>query len=1826
MSRKTYDKLKYTNTTISRNVPRQQNENVKQTSTIQNGNNLGMPFSTIVTDDRRFKDVARGSKDVLPPISTERPNRGNEYDNTDDSEEHFEIIDEGCLPLKLFDGKKQSLSELSDESMSYLWFRRIKEIFLRMDDGKDGQEDDPFVEFDMSLARTDLMKTCDRYIENERSAVTKKDTKITKITKNLQQTGPPLTIDDCINELNNLINNPSSGDLPSVLSKCIGSLHDVDKRIHDIIDKLQRNQTENLDLDVRTVVTLLQALQTKEKKEKSDLERKQEWDMKKLYVEVFKMSYNRNRLRTTVEQEELTPVKRGDDQPNFNNAIWWYSCDKAHIYYQINSILRLGNFELLMAYRYYLSDLCRMIEFMYQERKREQGDVAQTFYRAGHISTMQLEKMRKQQKGQFISLIGFISTTTDINIAKGYACKQHISKDNERALFQINIKPQEPCTAFAYIDGIAFHPEEKEVLFSMGSTFIVDTIIDPKNGENFYTVQLTASDIDKTLIDDIRIKVEDCSASGRAALLAQYLMELGEYRAARKYLNSLLFETNDGGVLINDPNLATIYSCLGMTYARQGLHGDALKVFKQALNTQARLEYSNNNALASIHNNIGLAYVGLGYMNEAEETLAKALRIQLREVNSNQQQLASMYGDIGYVYYMKDSYSKASVAFEKAEKIYKKCSDKIAHDALEQSLKKAEYLTNYGHLLSVEKSLTEAQERYTEALRLYKNILPEDDPKLMQTYINIMLAYAENENYNEVTKWFEDTTVQKLIDKQEANMFELKSSVTQASLAFLHEFVGACYVAQGSYEKAIRLWIRALIFKRKARLEQLLFETTIGISSPSINEQRSFIDKNYRLALEYFTEPNNEASESKNGSEQQISNEFCLGLLYAESYNYTSAIQKLQKTVSSVGLPNDDMKLATYLLLANLYKQQFNYHEAIENFNQALRILKQLNTQKDRILEIEISLTRIECLSEMSQNNGALVELRELGKSLKVNGMDTKRVSLKVIVYDTLARYYLTHQEYDLFDDIAEKSVIYKLRNFSQYHPSLVVNLKLMAECNIQQSRYHEALRFYERALEVQSLNLAINHPQNRRIWYAMGDIYCKLDKLSNARQTYDVGENKNSDIDEDDILPHEQIKYEESMEILIAQISMHQHLATLYAKQNEYEKAISETNDVLDLLKEKLPSTAFEMDDNKVLIQKNIDASILINKLQLLANCYLYLGDIFGTAQDDEMGYQTALNIYEKLDHYHQKSFRHKLVLSYQKLSNYYEDLSNNSDALANLKETMNLEKPSNATVYRLALLNIVCNEHDEAVTIFKQLLANSSINESQEIKQILQENLENAQRKIKSQRRNSIRLSSDFHDSGSSDTMASSSPELPTHATTISTTTEQEIKMDSDKNIENTGDLSDDRAKAQAYSQLGDSKTSLKLYEKYIENQNKNIPELIIFKTQSQKIEQDMYMFDQQSVLIFFPKLLHSLVEKVREASLKNSDILKIADSYFQCALLYDKLEMALKSSLAYISAFDRYLSKSTDNIEMLTDLMTKLLNSYIDHKLTPERILEFAGQLSWSSDDKSQMRLKIAAMYRDNDIDGVDDEDGDGDTSNESRMIAVRWYRECLVNTDKVLAKAACYYNILCLYEDHIYEDDVGKNDVNNMINLLPEFSTFDRRVLLDLACRFMREYDDNKGDCDKKTNDQLQELVKTSYSNNFTENDEFTIGCYLIKCDDLGSAEKYWNSIVKQLEYGISSQVLSLIHDSHSTFDQILYAVKYPEKDIILLFNHLTKAYETIGDYYILQAKSNQTINKDGFKQAASMYKLAAHLMKRLNSDTNTINKVEKKYQEAAFQAK
>jgi hypothetical protein len=67
------------------------------------------------------------------------------------------------IPLKIFDGKKVSISELNQASSSYLWLRRIKEIFLVF--GTDA-ENDPLVIHDTNYARKEMMETTEIFLEN----------------------------------------------------------------------------------------------------------------------------------------------------------------------------------------------------------------------------------------------------------------------------------------------------------------------------------------------------------------------------------------------------------------------------------------------------------------------------------------------------------------------------------------------------------------------------------------------------------------------------------------------------------------------------------------------------------------------------------------------------------------------------------------------------------------------------------------------------------------------------------------------------------------------------------------------------------------------------------------------------------------------------------------------------------------------------------------------------------------------------------------------------------------------------------------------------------------------------------------------------------------------------------------------------------------------------------------------------------------------------------------------------------------------------------------------------------------------------------------------------------------------------------------------------------------------------------------------------------------------------------------------------------------------------------------------------------------------------
>lgn len=127
-----------------------------------------------------------------------------------------------------------------------------------------------------------------------------------------------------------------------------------------------------------------------------------------------------------------------------------------------------------------------MIEYMYNI-EQSQANKPTKYYRAASISLDHLKQMQKtldeKKKGQMISMGGFTSTTSNLEIAKRYAQTQSLSTGNVRVLFEISISRDKPCAAHAYIGDISFHPEEEETLFSMGATFSVDKIDPPESSD-----------------------------------------------------------------------------------------------------------------------------------------------------------------------------------------------------------------------------------------------------------------------------------------------------------------------------------------------------------------------------------------------------------------------------------------------------------------------------------------------------------------------------------------------------------------------------------------------------------------------------------------------------------------------------------------------------------------------------------------------------------------------------------------------------------------------------------------------------------------------------------------------------------------------------------------------------------------------------------------------------------------------------------------------------------------------------------------------------------------------------------------------------------------------------------------------------------------------------------------------------------------------------------------------------------------------------------------------------------------------------------------------
>ena len=825
----------------------------------------------------------------------------------------------------------------------------------------------------------------------------------------------------------------------------------------------------------------------------------------------------------------------GGELPHFDNAIWWYSCNEAPIFDQMNNILRLENFELLMCHRYYISDLCQMIERIHAQHKFTRKC---RVYRADKLSLSDFETLKTSmtEKNARITINGFISTSRNEKISLEYAASK-LSKqgDDVVILYEITIDPAIPCSAYADIQSISFHPREEEILFNMGSTFEIDEIENDKTNPKIQRIKLTAREFNLNLIDEMKAKVKQSSQATLSILLVRYLIELGEDRVSKRYLNQLI----ESKQLQNDVNLVLVYNCLGDIHLRQELYGEALSYYRQALDAQARLEFSNNTAMAEVYNKIGQAYLGLNQLDEAQQNLEEGVRVQKREPKYSQQHLASLYCSLGRVAYARRDWDEAETNFQLSYDLFNRNS-RISHDALEKRLLQADLCIAFGNLKSVKSpgDELEANEKFEEALDIYNCILPSTHPKVADAHIEIVCEYMKNKNFRAVIN-YQDEEFESLLKD-----YENKRTTSQMDLAQLYAQIGACYAFENEFDQAMDCWMKSFHYEQKAFLDELLSASRVS----KIEFQLRSVENAWRCAFKHYKSSTDAPKEY-------------MAFLYHKMKNYQQVIEILRGENS--------------FLLGHVCV-------SIGKLKSAMVVYRRIQEMKKGEIMLNIGLL-LRMLTTFDSDEPAK-ELLEIDKSLENRIDENESMRLRMVINDHLGEFYLNRKKLAEARLHASRSLKMKQRFYSAHHTSISRNYRTLAACFYRENDWRNAVQTYEKASEIQLENLPDDHQEVRSTYFLMGDCYCQMDKTESAQEFYRQAQMSNeSDDEEDKEIEHDTKNL----------LRMNWNLSEMNGRQKEFVSAIEHQKNRIEIIEEILP--AFIVD----LVNDDEESTVSLSSLE---------------------------------------------------------------------------------------------------------------------------------------------------------------------------------------------------------------------------------------------------------------------------------------------------------------------------------------------------------------------------------------------------------------------------------------------------------------------------------------------------------------------------------------------------------------------------------------------------------------------------------------------------
>ncbi|CAF2629125.1 unnamed protein product [Rotaria sp. Silwood2] len=292
---------------------------------------------------------------------------------------------------------------------------------------------------------------------------------------------------------------------------------------------------------------------------------------------------------------ELHIIKQFEHEYKREKAVWWYTRESS-LYRILNKALREQSIDMIFAFRFFLTELFEQVSQLYRSMKINDKNIIHV-YRGQVIAKEELEQMQSSIGG-FISINSFFSTSRSETKARNFAKQAKITESLRRILFRIEIDPRLPTKPFADIEGISFYPNEREILFMLGSIFRINKIHDDDKDELSIINMSLCSEDDFELKELFAYLKKDIGEEASMVTLGNILLQMGEYdKAERIFLR-----------LNHEEGLISVAELKGNFYLAMKQYKRAIEYYEQSLEFRQKSLPASHQDIAKSLTSIAMAY------------------------------------------------------------------------------------------------------------------------------------------------------------------------------------------------------------------------------------------------------------------------------------------------------------------------------------------------------------------------------------------------------------------------------------------------------------------------------------------------------------------------------------------------------------------------------------------------------------------------------------------------------------------------------------------------------------------------------------------------------------------------------------------------------------------------------------------------------------------------------------------------------------------------------------------------------------------------------------------------------------------------------------------------------------------------------------------------------------------------------------------------------------------------------------------------------------------------------------------------------------------